>query len=77
MRPQNWANQGRTEEAIPNHTKDQGRPGKTLHADLRGLTATGWYIYIITDRYSRYPTVQVVGTTTWEELEPGLEETIA
>ena len=60
-----------------NPTEDLERPGQVLYADFEGPMAGSWYLHVITDQYSKYPAVQVVNSTAWEELQPKLEETMA
>ena len=38
--------------------------------------AKSWYLNIMIDQYSKYPVVHVVDSTSWEDLQLALEETM-
>ncbi len=50
---------------------------QTFHADFKGPVAKSWYLHVLIDQYSKYPVVHVVDSTSWENLHPVLEETMA
>ena len=52
-------------------------PWQELHADYKGPIGKDWYLHVLIDQYSKFLVVNVVKSTSWEQLKPGLEDAFA
>ena len=50
------------------------RPWEYLRADFKGPLPDGRMTLIVQDEHSRFPSVQIVKSTGFEDLSPALEE---
>ena len=71
------AAQARTETEPLKPTEFPAGPWQELHADYKGPIGKEYYLHVLIDQYSKFPVVQVVKSTSWEHLKPGLEEAFA
>ena len=71
------AAQPRTETEPLKPTEFPEGPWQQLHADYKGPIGKEWYLHVLIDQYSKFPVVQVVKSTSWEQLQPRLEEAFA
>ena len=71
------AAQARTETEPLKPTEFPAGPWQELHADYKGPIGKDYYLHVLIDQYSKFPVVQVVKSTSWEQLKPGLEEALA
>ena len=53
------------------------RPWQCAHADFKGPIGQKYYLHTIIDQYSKYPVVDIVASTSWEDMEPVVENTLA
>ena len=68
------AAQATTETEPLKPTEFPAGPWQELHADYKGPIGRDWYLHDLIDQYSKFPVVQVVKSTSWEQLKQGLEE---
>ena len=52
-------------------------PWQHLHCDFKGPVGGSWYLHIVIDQYSKFPEVEVVKSTSWEDLRPSMERILA
>ena len=71
------AAQARTETEPLKPTEFPAGPWQELHADYKGPIGKEYYLHVLIDQYSKFPVVQVVKSTSWEHLKPGLQEAFA
>ena len=71
------AAQARTETEPLKPTELSAGPWQDLHADYKGPIGKEYDLHEFIDQYSKFPVVQVVKSTSWEHLKPGLEEAFA
>ena len=71
------AAQAKTETEPLKPTEFPEGPWQELHADYKGPIGNDWYLHVLIDQYSKFPVVQVVKSTSWEQLQPRLEEAFA
>ena len=54
------------------------RPWQYLHADFKGpIGKKRFYLHTIIDQYSKFPVVEVCTSTSWEQMEPMLENALS
>ena len=53
------------------------RPWQHLHADFKGPIGKKYYLHTIIDQYSKYPVVDVCTSTSWEAMEPMLDNALS
>ena len=53
------------------------RPWQWVHADFKGPIGKRYYLHTIIDQYTKYPVVDIVASTSWEEMEPVVEKNMA
>ena len=71
------AAQAKTETEPLKPTEFSEGPWQVLHADYKGPIGNDWYLHVLIDQYSKFPVVQVVKSTSWEQLQHRLEEAFA
>ena len=59
----------------PNPMPD--RPWQWVHCDFKGPIAKKYYLHTIIDQYSKFPMVEVCTSTSWEQMEPMLENALS
>ena len=53
------------------------RPWQYVHADFKGPIGKKYYLHTVIDQYSKYPMVDVCTSTSWEQMEPMLENSLS
>ena len=53
------------------------RPWQYVHADFKGPIGKKYYFHTIIDQYSKYPMVDVCTSTSWEQMEPMLRNSLS
>ena len=53
------------------------RPWQMVHADFKGPIAKKYYLHTVIDQYSKFPMVEVCTSTSWEQMEPMLENALS
>ena len=71
------AAQARRETEPLKPTEFPAGPWQELHVDYKGPIGKEYYLHVLIDQYSKFPVVQVVKSTSWDQLKPGLEEAFA
>ena len=52
------------------------RPWQCLHADFKGPIGKKFYLHTFIDQYTKYPVVDLCTSTSWEAMEPMIENTL-
>ena len=58
----------------PNPLPD--RPWQYVHADFKGPIGKKYYLHTVIDQYSKYPVVDVCTSTSWEQMQSMLENSM-
>ena len=53
------------------------RPWQMVHADFKGPIGKKYYLHTVIDQYSKFPMVEVCTSTSWEQMEPMLENAMS
>ena len=57
-------------------TKLPDRPWQYIHADYKGPIGKKYYLHTFIDQYTKYPVVEVCTSTSWEQMEPMMENAL-
>ena len=52
------------------------RPWQYIHADFKGPIGKEYYLHTFIDQYTKYPVVEVCKSTSWEQMEPMMENAL-
>ena len=53
------------------------RPWQLIHADFKGPVGGRYYPHTFIDQYTKYPVVDIMISTSWEDMEPVVERMLA
>ena len=53
------------------------RPWQWVHCDFKGPIGKKYYLHTIIDQYSKFPIVEVCTSTSWDQMEPMLENALS
>lgn len=67
------ANDPSTDQEPLKPTKLPDRPWQYIHADYKGPIGHKYYLHTFIDQYSKYPVVEICTSTSWEQMEPMME----
>ena len=70
------ASEPRTGQEPLKPTQLPERPWQFLHADFKGPIGKKYYLHTFIDQYTKYPVVDVCTSTSWEVMEPMIENTL-
>ena len=53
------------------------RPWQWVHCDFKGPIGKKYYLHTIIDQYTKFPIVEVCTSTSWDQMEPMLENALS